>query len=199
MLNVVVQQEEPEKEEQRIKNIKDLFENRASMERSEKQILQLINESNAEDLLNDEKLIEALQHSKKQTQSTQERIITLDTHQATLNKVRQFYEAVARLVATLFFVFMDLSNIDHMYQFSLEWYVDLFQRAIKRASNKVPERRCQSINDTFMQILYNNACRTLKEEDKILLSFLMCTRILLIDSRLTLVYNCPSYFYFIKI
>jgi hypothetical protein len=126
MLNVVVQQEEPEKEEQRIKNIKDLFENRASMERSEKQILQLINESNAEDLLNDEKLIEALQHSKKQTQSTQERIITLDTHQATLNKVRQFYEAVARLVATLFFVFMDLSNIDHMYQFSLEWYVDLF-------------------------------------------------------------------------
>ena len=34
------------------------------MEISEKKILQLINECKAEDLLNDEALIEALQHSK---------------------------------------------------------------------------------------------------------------------------------------
>ena len=78
MLNIVVEKEQPQKEYQRIKNIKELFENKDNMEKSEKRILQLINESNASDLLNDEILIEALQESQKETESTQKKILKLD-------------------------------------------------------------------------------------------------------------------------
>jgi hypothetical protein len=40
------------------------------MEKSEKRILELINESKGEDLLNDEKLIDALDKSKQETLKT---------------------------------------------------------------------------------------------------------------------------------
>ena len=48
------------------------------MEVIEKKILKLINECNAEDLLNDENLIEALRFSKTETNVTISRIQTLN-------------------------------------------------------------------------------------------------------------------------
>ena len=69
MLNIVVKIEEPAKEEQRKTNIEELFENKINMQNIENNILQLISNSKADDLLNDEKLINALQNSKKETDS----------------------------------------------------------------------------------------------------------------------------------
>jgi hypothetical protein len=43
-----------------------------------------------------------------------------------------------------------------------------------------------------MLLIYQNACRTLKEEDKLLISFLMCSKVLQIKNLITLV-NIPFY------
>jgi hypothetical protein len=37
-----------------------------------------------------------------------------------------------------------------------------------------------------MLLIYQNACRTLKEEDKLLISFLMCSKVLQIKNLITL-------------
>lgn len=53
-----------------------------------------------------------------------------------LNETRNFYSEVACIVAALFFVFMDLANVEHMYQFSLDWFISLFEKSIADAPNK---------------------------------------------------------------
>ena len=59
MLNIVVKIEEPAKEEQRQKNIKEYFENKNKQKNTEDLILKLLQESKG-DLLDDEVLIETL-------------------------------------------------------------------------------------------------------------------------------------------
>lgn len=51
-----------------------------------------------------------------------------------VDKTRNRFLPVATKAATLFFVTTDMANIDPMYQWSLQWYIELFIRC-------VPERR----------------------------------------------------------
>lgn len=59
MLNIVVKMDEPVKEELRVKNIKEFFENKNKQKATEDQILKLLYEAKG-DLLQDEVLINAL-------------------------------------------------------------------------------------------------------------------------------------------
>ena len=54
-----------------------------------------------------------------------------------------FLFQVAKRAAILYFVLADLSQIDVMYQFSLPWYANIFQRSIDSSQTAV------SVNDTF--------------------------------------------------
>ena len=63
MLNIVVKAEEPSKDEQRQKNIRDFFENKNKQKITEDKILKMLSESKGE-ILDDEELIETLQRSK---------------------------------------------------------------------------------------------------------------------------------------
>ena len=64
------------------------------------------------------------------------------------------------------------------YQYSLEFYVGLFRMAIARAEqSENVEARCAALKTTFLWILYENVCRSLFEKDKLLFSFLLCTKI----------------------
>ena len=73
MLNIVVKMDEPIKEEQRIRNIKEFFENKNKQKKTEDQILKLLYEAKG-DLLNDEVLINTLQKSKLESQEIDERL-----------------------------------------------------------------------------------------------------------------------------
>ncbi|KRX01956.1 hypothetical protein PPERSA_07601 [Pseudocohnilembus persalinus] len=121
MLNILVKVEDPEKESQRIQNIKALYDNQMGMEKSEQQILSLITQSQSESLLDDEKLIQALQTSQQDTLNCQKKI----------------------------------------------------------------EELCENINKQFMRNLFENVSISLEEKDKILISFMICTKILKIRNEIT--------------
>lgn len=72
---------------------------------------------------------------------------------------------------------MDLALIEPVYQFSLDFYVDLFERSIEKAP---PGRhdRVKNINLTFTQTLFQNVIRSLLEKDKLSFSMLLTIRIL---------------------
>ena len=67
--------------------------------------------------------------------------------------------------------------IEPVYQFSLEFYIDLFERSIEKA---VPGRfeRVKNINNCFTQNLFQNIIRSLLEKDKLSFSMLLVIRIL---------------------
>ena len=67
MLNIVVKMEEPVKEEQKQRNIKEFFDNKNKQKATEDLILKLLGSAEG-NLLDDEKLIDTLQNSKKESE-----------------------------------------------------------------------------------------------------------------------------------
>lgn len=185
VLNILVKLEEPEMDKLRVQNVQELFECKVNMEQCENKILELITNSKGSELLDDETLIEALRLSKTETENILEKIGKLDQFQRQFMHTRNSYKGVSIFTSSIFFVFMDLCIIDHMYQFSLEWFIDLFEKSIRRAPQTTPAERSGNIIATFLTQIYANGCRTLKEPDKILLSFQICLKIMMIKKKVS--------------
>ena len=176
MLNIVVKAEEPAMEERRQKNIVEFFENKNKQKQTEDRILQQLSESSG-NILENEALIETLKKSKEEAEEIEKQLEAQQRDQERFAGIRSFYQSVAKRVSALFFVVAELANIEPMYQYSLDWYINLYFEAI-RNSALGKEKRCQNIIEKFTIILYENVCRSLLEKDKLLFSFLMCIKIM---------------------
>ncbi|CAD8115295.1 unnamed protein product [Paramecium sonneborni] len=183
MLNIVVKIEEPAKDEQRQRNIKEFFENKNKQKMTEDNILQLLQESKG-NLLDDEVLIDTLQRSKAESITIQDKLKKQEQDREQFNQIRNFYKEVAKRVANLYFVVLDLSLIEPTYQWSLEFYIILFERAI-RESIQGKENRSKNIIDKFQISLYESICRSLLEKDKLIFSFLMTMKVMQSEGKIT--------------
>ncbi|EAS04067.1 axonemal dynein heavy chain (macronuclear) [Tetrahymena thermophila SB210] len=183
MLNIIVKQEEPQKDQQREKNVVEFFANKEKQVQTENKILQMLFESKG-NLLDDENLIYQLQQSKNDNKEIQEKLKKQEQDRLVFNQIRDFYREVAKRVANLYFVILDLALIEPTYQWSLEFYITLFLKAITQA---IPgrENRCKNIIDSFQFLLYESICRSLLEKDKLIFSFLLCVKIMEVENMIT--------------
>lgn len=79
----------------------------------------------------------------------------------------------------MFFVISDLVNIEPMYQYSLTYFLDLFVGAIISSEESSDiEVRLSNIKNQFLLSLYKNVSQSLFVKDKLLFSFLLCTRLM---------------------
>ena len=89
------------------------------------------------------------------------------------------YVPVASRSTVLFFITRDLANIEPMYQYSLQWFVNIFDKSItnsEKSSNII--ERLLKLNDHVTYSIYKKVCASLLEKDKLMFSFLMSTRII---------------------
>jgi dynein heavy chain len=96
-----------------------------------------------------------------------------------IDENRAPYMQVASYVGVLFFTISKLNTINHMYQYSLSWFINLFCNSIDLADKSEElEERLQSIQDHVTLALYQTVSRGLFDRDRPLFSFLLCLNIL---------------------
>lgn len=91
---------------------------------------------------------------------------------------RELYTNCGRRASILYFVLNDLNKINSMYQFSLDWYKELFDRSIKDVENQaIGGDKIEAITDYHTKQVYKEACKALFEQHKLLLSMQMCIKL----------------------
>jgi len=96
-------------------------------------------------LLEDVALIDTLQSSKETSDEVKSALEQAEITMKKINDTREMYRACGRQASILFFVLNDLSMIDPMYQFSLDWYKQLFKNSIETSREHVFQDRIKTI------------------------------------------------------
>jgi len=89
-------------------------------------------------------------------------------------EVRQVYKDLALRCAALYFIVGDMCIVDPMYQFSLDWFIKMFNLGIDLAEEKESkEERFVELFRSFIQLLFIMVSRSLFEKDKLLYSVML--------------------------
>jgi dynein heavy chain len=130
--------------------------------------------------VDDERLIETLAASKETSEEISQKVIIAERTEKDIDITRNKYVPVAIRTRILFFCITELATIDPMYQYSLNWFMNLFSSAISHSEkNEDIEKRALNINEFFTFSLFTNVCRSLFEKHKLLFSFMLIIRILM--------------------
>jgi len=185
MLGILVAKEEPEVERKRQNLIVESAQSKAQLQEIEDRILELL--SNAKgNILDDEELINTLATSKIASQRIEERVAEQEKTQSLVQDTRDSYVPVAVRASALFFVIADLSVVEPMYQYSLEWFISIYLLAIASAEKfeRSVQKRLVALQSRFVRLLYEKVCDSLFEKDKLMFSLLLAFKSMEVDNEL---------------
>ncbi|XP_056381079.1 dynein axonemal heavy chain 1 isoform X2 [Hyla sarda] len=179
LLGLVVAEERPDLEEAKNQLILSNAKMRQELKEIEDQILMRLSSSQGNPV-DDVDLIKVLEASKVKAGEIKAKVQVAEQTERDIDITRHQYVPVAVRTQILFFCVSDLSNVDPMYQYSLEWFLGIFSAAIANSERaETVDKRINNINTYFTFSLFCNVCRSLFEKHKLMFSFLLCVRILM--------------------
>ncbi|XP_076809994.1 dynein axonemal heavy chain 6-like [Clavelina lepadiformis] len=137
LLSSVVTHERPQLEVQRGELLQNIAKDMALLQELEDKALMLLEKQEGH-VLDDEDLIKTLKQSKLTSAEVMERLRLSEENELRTDAARGRYLPVATRGAVLYFVLADLEILNPMYQFSLQWFTDMFIQCIFRAHESFP-------------------------------------------------------------
>jgi dynein heavy chain len=182
-LGIVVRAEQPQLETQKNEKLQAITNGKSEILRLEDSILARLSDDSI-DLLEDEELVQQLAASKETSDRVKVEIENAEANMKRIDDTREGFRSCGKKAAVLFFCLNDLAKINPMYQFSLDWYKELFARSIQESK----ELQSQDRNETIMKVhklnVYNQSCRSLFESHKLLLALQMYVKLMLAEGKI---------------
>uniref|UniRef100_A0A669QRK6 Dynein axonemal heavy chain 1 n=1 Tax=Phasianus colchicus TaxID=9054 RepID=A0A669QRK6_PHACC len=168
LLGQVVAEERPDLEEARNQLILSNAEMRQELKEIEDQILYRLSTSEGNPV-DDLELIKVLEASKLKAGEIQTKVKVAEQTEEDINTTRLQYAPVAVRTQILYFCVSDLSSVDPMYQYSLEWFLNIFLMGISNSERMcLLALRIVNINNYITFSLYSSVCRSLFEKHKLM-------------------------------
>lgn len=175
-LDQVLKVERPDTEKKRTDLMKVQGEFRLRLRTLEKLLLQALNESSG-NILDDDKVIDTLETLKREAAEVTQKVEETDIIMKEVEQVTAEYLPLAQACSSVFFVLEQLNIVNHFYQFSLRFFLDIFDYILHHNPNlkNVTDhsaRRDILLNDLFL-VVYKRTARALLYRDHLMLAVLL--------------------------
>lgn len=175
-LNDVLKSERPDVEQRRMNLVKMQGEFTTHLRGLEKRLLQALNQSRG-NILDDDVVIETLETLKTEAAEISRKMTETEGVMAEVESITLQYSRIARACSTVFAVLEQLHHLNHFYQFSLQYFVDIIHSVLHDNSNLVStndysKRAGIILHDLFVRT-YRRTSLSLLQQDRITLGLLL--------------------------
>lgn len=175
-LNDVLKFERPDVDERRTNLIKLQGEFKVHLRQLEKRLLQALNASRG-NILDDDNVIETLETLKKEAGEISNKMSETEGVIAEVENVTLQYNIIARSCSAVFAVLEQIHHLNHFYQFSLQYFVDIFNSVLYQNKRLSQERDHTKRIDIILKDLFVTSFQRtslgLLQKDKITLAILL--------------------------
>ncbi|KAF2103413.1 dynein heavy chain [Rhizodiscina lignyota] len=174
-LNEVLKSERPDVDERRSNLIKMQGEFSLRLRHLEKRLLQALNESRG-NILDDDRVMETLETLKKEAAEINAKAAETQGVMQEVDNVTQQYSVIARSCSAIFAVLEQLHHINHFYQFSLQFFVDIFEyvlREARRSAETSHNARIDFILKNLFSVSYRRTSLSLLQRDRVVFAMLL--------------------------
>ncbi|EWC45394.1 cytoplasmic dynein heavy chain [Drechslerella stenobrocha 248] len=175
-LNQVLKFERPDVDQRRSNLMKLQGEFKLHLRKLEKSLLQALNESRG-NILDDDRVIDTLETLKREAAEVSKKMAETEGVMNEVEAITQQYEIIAKACSSVFAVLEHLHHLNHFYQFSLQYFLDIFHAVLYGNKHLVAEKdhnaRIQIILRDLFITTYQRTSLGLLQKDRVTFAMLL--------------------------
>merc|ERR1711871_1312178 len=173
-LSQLLKKERPDIQKLQEEQLKLQGEFQAKLLALEEDLLNTLSEAEGS-LLDDTTVITKMQTIKKESSEVAEKMDATKEVQEKIDGVNEFYRTFAVCLSRLYFLLEGLGNLHFLYQFSLGYFLDLFDIVLNDNENlaavEEPSERLKIMMSDIFKLIYRRVIRGLLDADRIVMAF----------------------------